>query len=81
VVGEAAGGGDLSSSSLDDGVGGSPVYLWQWGRHQWGRRTPTILPGWLARHGWQHNGMAMAKTAVRVSSLNEQNFDQCKCLL
>jgi hypothetical protein len=61
----AAGGGDLSSSSLGDGVGVSGVPQ-KTGKHQWERRTPAILPGRLARCGRQHNGLAAAKMVARV---------------
>jgi hypothetical protein len=32
-------------------VWGSPVFLRRWGKHQWKRWTPAILPRRLARHG------------------------------
>jgi hypothetical protein len=52
VVGE--GGGDLSSSSLGNDLGGgSPVYLRRQGKHQWELQSPVILLGQLARRGRQ----------------------------
>jgi hypothetical protein len=60
----AAGGGGLSSSSLGEGVGGSSVYLRQRGKHQWEQRTMAILLGRLAQCGWQHDGVAVAKTVA-----------------
>jgi hypothetical protein len=77
----AASGGDLSSSSLDDGMGGVSGVPLALGKTPMGWRTPMILPRWLARRGRQHIGVATAKTATSVLSLNEQNLDQCKCLL
>jgi hypothetical protein len=64
----AAGGSDLPCSSLGDGVGGSPVYLRQRGKHQWERRTPAIHPRQLARRGRQHKGMVAAKMMARVGA-------------
>jgi hypothetical protein len=49
-------------------VWGSPVFLRRWGKHQWKRWTPAILPRRLARHGRQHKGVAAAKTVARVQA-------------
>jgi hypothetical protein len=62
----AAGGSDLPCSCSGDGVGGSPMYLRQRGKHQWQWRTPAILPRRLVRRGRQHKGVVVAKTVARV---------------